>query len=194
MQSLVSCSPPSPVKKTLWACFSIVTHNILVPKLERCETDRWVTQLVRNWLNDHTQRVAINRFMSRCRPVAFLKGQYWDRCFLISLLVMWSVGLGAPWESLLTIPGCVVQTTRWRKGMPSRGTLTDLKGEGLGSVPWREAQHDLIMCSCSTESWSYPGQHQKKHGQQVEGGDCVPLLCCCEVLAGVLCSALRSPT
>ena len=32
------------------------------------------------------------------------------------------------------------------------------------------------MCVCSPESQSHPGLHQKKHDQQVEGGDSPPLL------------------
>ena len=33
------------------------------------------------------------------------------------------------------------------------------------------------MCLCSPESQPYPGLHQNKCDQQVEGGDPVPLLC-----------------
>ncbi|GAB0180590.1 hypothetical protein GRJ2_000524300 [Grus japonensis] len=36
--------------------------------------------------------------------------------------------------------------------------------------------HQLALCACSPESQSYPGLHQKKCDQQVEGGDPVPLL------------------
>ena len=42
------------------------------------------------------------------------------------------------------------------------------------------------------ESQFYPGQYQKKSGQQVEGGDCSPLLSR-EISPAVPCSALGSP-
>jgi len=47
------------------------------------------------------------------------------------------------------------------------------------------------MCARSPEGQSYSGLHQKKCGQQVEGGDSAPLLCSAETLAGVLCPALE---
>jgi len=43
----------------------------------------------------------------------------------------------------------------------------------------------------SPEDQPYPGLHQKQHGQQVEGGDSAPLLCCGETPLGVLCPALE---
>ena len=46
------------------------------------------------------------------------------------------------------------------------------------------------MCACSMESQLYPGLHQEKHGQQVEGGDSAPLLRSGETPPGVQCPAL----
>jgi len=49
------------------------------------------------------------------------------------------------------------------------------------------------MCASSPESQPYPGLHQEKHGQQVEGGDSAPLLHSGVTCLGVLCPALEPP-
>ena len=49
------------------------------------------------------------------------------------------------------------------------------------------------MCARSPESQPCPGLHQKKHGQQVEGGDSVLLLHSAETPPAVLRPALGSP-
>ncbi|GAB0175478.1 mitochondrial enolase superfamily member 1 [Grus japonensis] len=67
------------------------------------------------------------------------------------------------------------------------------EGEGLGSVGEQEGQHDLAMCSCSTESQMYPGLHEKKCDQQVKGGDSAPLLHSHETPPAVLRPALGFP-
>jgi len=50
------------------------------------------------------------------------------------------------------------------------------------------------MCTCSPEGQPYPGLHQKKCGQQVEGRYSVPLLHSGETPPGVLCPALEPST
>jgi len=49
------------------------------------------------------------------------------------------------------------------------------------------------MCTCSTESQTYPGLHKQTHSQQVEGGDSPPLLHSGETSPGVLSPGEESP-
>ena len=48
------------------------------------------------------------------------------------------------------------------------------------------------VCSPSQKSQLYPGLHQRKRGQQYEGGDPAPLLCAGEASPGVLCPGVES--
>ncbi|PKU29999.1 rna-directed dna polymerase from mobile element jockey-like [Limosa lapponica baueri] len=51
---------------------------------------------------------------------------------------------------------------------------------------------DMSWQCALAESQPHHGLHQKKRGQQVQGGDSAPLLCSGETLPGVLCPALVS--
>jgi len=42
------------------------------------------------------------------------------------------------------------------------------------------------QCALEAQKANYPGPHQKRGGQQGEGGDCSPLLCCPEAPCGEL--------
>ena len=46
----------------------------------------------------------------------------------------------------------------------------------LGVLVDEKFNKELAMCGHSPESQLHPGLHQEKCGQQVEGGDCSPLL------------------
>jgi len=45
----------------------------------------------------------------------------------------------------------------------------------VGTGEWKIG-HELLVCICSPETLYYSGLCQKKHGQQIERGNCPPLL------------------
>ncbi|GAB0189937.1 mitochondrial enolase superfamily member 1 [Grus japonensis] len=73
----------------------------------------------------------------------------------------------------------------WIESSPKEKDLGVLIDEKL-NMSWQ-------CCACSPESQPCPGLHQKKCGQQVEGGDPAPLLGSGETPPGVLRPALGAP-
>jgi len=68
--------------------FNMVPHNILAAKLERLEFDRWTARWIRNWMDVHVQRVAVNGSMSKWKAVMSGVPQgYVQRPILFKILI-----------------------------------------------------------------------------------------------------------
>jgi len=50
--------------------FDIVPHNILLSKLETYRFDGWIVRWMKNWLEGHIQRAAVNGSRSRWRSAS----------------------------------------------------------------------------------------------------------------------------
>ena len=80
-------------------------------------------QWIKNWMDSHTQKVVINGSTT----VAEWSASWEPAPFNIFTGDM-TVGLSIPSVNLLMTPSSMVWLTYQRKGMPSRGTLTVLRG------------------------------------------------------------------
>lgn len=49
--------------------FDEISHNILTCVLQRYGFDRWTLSLIRIWIDGHTQSIAANGSMSKCKPL-----------------------------------------------------------------------------------------------------------------------------
>jgi len=45
--------------------WTILLHSILVSRMERCASDRWNSEWIRNWLHGLTQTAMVNRLCPR---------------------------------------------------------------------------------------------------------------------------------
>ncbi|GAB0190632.1 mitochondrial enolase superfamily member 1 [Grus japonensis] len=183
--------------------FDTVPHDILVSKLERHGPDRWTTQWIRNWLDGRNQRVVIiNGSMSKWSPV--MSGVPQGSVLGPALFNIFAGDMDSGIKCTLrkfADSTKLVESTSWKEGVPSRGTLTG------GHERWAHAnlmKFNKAKCkvlhmgrgtipSTTTESQLCPGLHQKQHGQKVEGGDSAPLIRSCETPPRVLHPALGSP-
>ena len=55
----------------------------------------------------------------------------------------------------------------------------------VGTGRWK-IRHETAVCTCSPEDQQYPGQYQRKGGQQGKGGDFLPLFCLYKAMSRVL--------
>ncbi|GAB0177982.1 mitochondrial enolase superfamily member 1 [Grus japonensis] len=143
----------------LCKAFDTVPHDILVSKLERHGFDGWTTRWIRNWLDGRTQRVVVNGSMSKWRMVTngVPQGSVLGLALFNILSVTWTAGSSAPSANLLMTPSCVVGSTCWREGMPSRGTLSGWRG--ANRMKFNKAKCRVL----------HVGRHNPKHNYRLGG-------------------------
>ena len=197
----------------------MLPHHIINSTLESYGFEGWTVRWRKNWLDGCSQRVADNGSMSRWRPgmsgdppevccgTSALQHLCRHRQGTVRTLSKFAVGSklsgavdamkgkDATWRDLNRLK-------KWIHKKPTGFNQAKCKVLHLGRGNPRyvhrlreEAMesslgHEPAVHACSPEGERYAGLHQKRSGQQREGGDCSSLLCPHEILSGVLCAGL----
>ena len=123
-----------------------------------------------------------------------------SRSGFISMSSQWKEGMPFRWTST-DLKGCSTQQSArfctWDRGIP--GTYTDWKEQSLRAALQRGTRVALVDENLNMSQQralaarKANGLHQKRGGQQGQGGHCPSLLCPCEAPPGILCPGLEPP-
>ena len=120
---------------------------MLTCKLERYGFDGWAVRWIRNWLSSCVQGVALNGSVSKWKPGMsdVPQGSVFG-LVMFNIFINDIVGLSAPPASLQITPSWVVQLTRLREVILSRGTSTGLRS-GRRWNSWSSASPNTRSCT-----------------------------------------------